>query len=514
MTSFLVLLFLAQAEAPPAEFFAPNEEVRGYITQAIEGDARHPMLDAEMEDYLAGVQRVPQEKALDDPMLQMTYWTRSSGGEPRYSIMMQQMFPWFGTLKMRGAKAQQEADSKLAMFRAGRNEIVAEIKRSYAEYWFLAERRRIALEQVDVLKSLEEVVRSRYALGIGGQEDLLRIEMEEAKLQNVYDRIAVEQGARAGKLNEALGRDAAAELPLPQAMELPPPPPPAPVVLARIRVANPMLDQLDATIESRESEIALARKKGRPNFTVGLSYTDMKDMRNEPRTGAFLDALGATQRLVQPQVLNLPPRADGQSVLERAREVSNFQKEIVAGNIDGAMDVNSLIELESAFDNQKAKDEVMVSVGMNLPIWRSKVRAGVKEAEHMKSAAMHEKRKTLVELEGAAKMAIYGIEDGYRRLKLYDETLLPKAKRTYETLQTGYATGSSDAGFLDVLTTVQTILEFDEQRAEALRDIQIAAADLEMLLGGPWAASESAPIESTAQEATPEPDPQTAKPNK
>ncbi|MCC6797195.1 MAG: TolC family protein [Candidatus Hydrogenedentes bacterium] len=505
MTSILFVMFLAQADPPPADFFAPNEEVRGYIAQAIEGDARHPMLSAAMEEYLAGVQRVPQEKALEDPMMQMTYWTRSSGGEPRYSIMMQQMFPWFGTLKMRGMKAQQEADSKLAMFRAGRNELIAEIKRSYAEYWFLAERQRITLDQVDVLKSLEEVVRSRYALGIGGQEDLLRIEMEEAKLQNVYDRIAVEQSARAGKLNEALGREVAADLPLPQAMELPPPPPPAPIVLARIRVANPMLDQLDATIASRESEIALARKKGRPNITVGLSYTDMKDMRNEPRTGPFLDALGATQRLVQPQVLNLPPRANGQSVLSRAREISEFQKEIVAGNIDGAMDVNSLIELENAFDNQKAKDEVMISVGMNLPIWRSKVRAGIKEAEHMKSAAMHEKRKTLVDLEGAAKMAIYGIEDGYRRLKLYDETLLPKSKRTYETLQTGYAAGNTDAGFLDVLTTVQTILEFDEQRAEALRDIQIAAADLELLLGGPWTASESAPLESTAEEPSPEP---------
>lgn len=504
MTSILFVLFLAQADPPLAEFFAPNEEVRGYITQAIEGDSSHPMLSAAMEEYLAGVQRVPQEKSLDDPMMQMTYWTRSSGGEPRYSIMMQQMFPWFGTLKMRGMKAQQEADSKLAMFRAGRNELIAEIKRSYAEYWFLAERQRITLDQVDVLKSLEDVVRSRYALGIGGQEDLLRIEMEEAKLQNIYDRIAVEQGARAGKLNEALGREAATELPLPQAMELPPPPPPAPIVLARIRVANPMLDQLDAMIESRESEITLARKKGRPNLTVGLSYTDMKDMRNEPRLGPFLDALGATQRLVQPQVKTLPAPADGESILDRLQEVANFREEIVAGNIDGMMDLNSLIELENAFDNQKAKDEVMISVGMNLPIWRSKVRAGVKEAEHMKSAAMHEKRKTLVELEGAAKMAIYGIEDGYRRLKLYDETLLPKSKRTYETLQTGYATGNTDAGFLDVLTTVQTILEFDEQRAEALRDIQIAAADLEFLLGGPWSASESAPLESTTEKPSPE----------
>lgn len=493
MTSIALLFLLAQPDLPPAAFYPPNDEVRGYIMQAIEGEARHPMLDAAMEEYHAGVQRVPQEKALDDPMFEATYWTRSSAGQGRYSIMMSQMFPWFGTLKTRGKKAETEANAKLATFRSIRNERIAEIKKAYVEYWFLAERTRIAVDQVKVLTSLEDVVRSRYALGIGGQEDLLRVEMEEAKLQAGYDSRTLERAARVGKLNEAMGRDVAADLPMPQAMELPPPPPPAPVVLARIRVANPVLDEFDATIESKESEVALARKKGRPNFTVGLSYTDMKDLRNEPRAGAVLDALGASSRLVQPQFLTTPILPQGTPLLDRARAVSNLQKEGLQATLDGTMDVNSLVDLENALDNQKMKDEVMISVGMNLPIWRSKVKAGIQEAKHMKSAAQHDKRKTLVALEGAAKMAIFGIEDGYRRLKLYDEKLLPQVKRTYETLEGAYASGNSEAGFLDVLTTVQTRLEFEEQRAQAIRDIHVAAADLEFLLGGPWSESDTAP---------------------
>jgi len=505
--SLALLLIVAQADAPAPEFFAPNEELRGYIVQGVEGGARHPMLDAAIEEYQAGVERVPQEKALDDPMVEATYWTRSSAGEGRYSIMMSQMFPWFGTRKARGQMAGAEADAKLAEFRSLRNERIADIKKAYVEYWFLAERTRISIEQVDVLSSLEEVVRSRYALGIGGQEDLLRIEMEQAKLQAGYDCCALERAARVGKLNEAIGREAGDDLPLPQAMVLPPMPPPTPVLLARIRVANPAIEGLDAAIEGKDTAIVLARKKGKPDVTVGVSYTDMKDLRNEPRTGAFVDALGATSRLVQPRFVQTPLLPQGATVVDRALAYSSFQKEGLATALDGTMDVNSLVELENAFDNQKMKDEVMVSVGMNVPIWRKKVKAGIEEAEHMKSAAQHDKRKTLVAFEGAAKMAVFGIEDGYRRLKLYDEKLLPQVKRTYETLEGAYAAGNAEAGFLDVLTTVQTKLEFEEQRAEAVRDIQLAAADLEFLIGGPWSANEPAAPAASDANATPEPGP-------
>ena len=276
------------------------------------------------------------------------------------------------------------------------------------------------------------------------------------------------------------------------------------------------MDKLEAIIESKEEEIALARKKGKPNFTLGLSYVDMKDVRNEPRTGALLNAAGATSRLAQPQFLQTPILTTGTTLVDRVAANADFRKTNFETNLNGAMDANSLVELENALDNAKMKDEVMVTVGMNLPIWRSKIRAGVEEAQHMKSAAQHDKRRAGVELEGAAKMAIYGIQDGYRRLKLYDEKLLPEIKRTYETIEGAYAAGNAEGGFLDVLTTLQTKLEFEEQRAEAMRDIHLAAADLEYLLGGPWAATDSGPApetkpapspEGTAQPPAPSPEP-------
>jgi len=492
MYALILTLFVAQLEVAPEEFFAPSEEVRSQILAALDGDAAHSSVAEAASKLEADWARVPQATALEDPMLEFDYFLRSSGGEGRYSVNLSQSIPWFGTRKFRGKVAESEANATDAAYKLTRLERIAEIKRAFAEYAFLDERTRIAMGQVSVLTSLGEIARSRYALGVGGQEDLLRIEMEEAKLQASYDCCALEKNALGGKLNEALGREAAPNPPFPQPMVLPPPPPPAPVVIARMRVANPMLAELEASIEAKDHEITLAKKKAWPDITVGVGYTDMKDVRAESRTGALLEAYDATLRLANPSVPMLPIAGSGATVGDRIRVLSDSRREAVEARTQGMMDLNSLVELENMLDNESMKDEVMVSAGINLPIWRKKIKAGIEEATHRKKAVEHGKRKTGVTLEGAAKMAIYGMEDGYRRLRLYDEHLLPQIKRTHETLQGAYAAGNEEGNFLDVMTTVQAMLQFEQERAQAIRDIHVAAADLELIMGGPWSSDESA----------------------
>jgi len=45
---------------------------------------------------------------------------------------------------------------------------------------------------------------------------------------------------------------------------------------------------------------------------------------------------------------------------------------------------------------------------------------------------------------------------------------------------------NAGASFLDVLESVRRLLDFDLEKAAAVRDLQNAAADLERLMGGPW----------------------------
>jgi outer membrane protein TolC len=179
--------------------------------------------------------------------------------------------------------------------------------------------------------------------------------------------------------------------------------------------------------------------------------------------------------------------------------------------LGGLMNLNRLVELENAFDNQKMRDEVMVSLEMNLPIYRRRIRAGIREARHRENSARHEKHRRTLELHAAAQMAVFGMEDARRRLNLLDSTLLPQAQQTYEALLASYASGSMEADVLDLLSSVQMLLDFELEKAQVKRDLQVAAAELEMLMGGPWAseAEQRVPAEGASGDKpaeSPEPD--------
>jgi outer membrane protein TolC len=429
--------------------------------------------------------------------------------------MLAQSFPWFGTLETRGDKARAEAEAALARLYAARNEIFSAVKTAYVDYAFLGEGIQVTESQVEILEYTENIVSSRFGLGMSAQEDLLRIQIEQTKLQDRYDGLMQFRPALAARLNEALGRQAASDPPWPEAIPLPPEAPPAPIVLARLRVNNPMLAESDHLIESMSKDVELAKKSRYPNFTVAIEYIDMKDPRNPGRTGPFLEMLDSFRMWTTPVKLDLPPAPNPsdpfvQKVGTLVSGARSLRQQTRPDTLGGLMSVNRLVEVEEAFDNAKRQDEVMVSVNVNVPIWRKRINAAIAEAKHMESAAEHEKLQRTIALEAASKMALFEMQDGLRRYNLYESTLIPQAQQTYEAVQTTYASGSADADFLDVLESVQTLLDFQLEQLEAARDLHIAAAELERILGGPWAgvnseaqiAPANEPVEKVAEDTT------------
>ncbi|MFA6244470.1 MAG: TolC family protein [Candidatus Hydrogenedentales bacterium] len=488
----LLLLLLANMAAdpqvmPPA-FYAPNDELRGYLLEAGE---KHPGLLQMHAEWLASLERVPQATSLEDPMLEFGYWLQSDAY--RYRAMLTQAFPWFGTLKTRGAQADADAEAALTRLYAERNRIFAGVKKAYFDYAYLGENVKTTESQAVLLTDMEGIEQSRYGLGLSSEADLLRIQTEQTKLQDRYDGLLQYRTALSARVNAAIGREGGEVLPWPQEMELPPPPPPAPVVLARLRVSSPELTEVDHLLESREHGITLAKKAGYPNFTVGLEFVNMKDITQPNPYGPLVDVAGVANGIsLIPQPLDLPALpGSSASPLERVQGIAGFARSLrdqtTSPIVDNLMGLNTLAKAENELDNETAKDEVMVTVGMNLPIWRKRVRASIREAQYMKEAAEHDKRRRAVSLDASARMAMFGMEDGIRRVKVLNDSLIPQAKRTYETLQSSYASGEPNATFLDVLSSVQTLLDFELEMVAAKRDLNASAADLEMILGGPWA---------------------------
>jgi len=457
--ALMVCVGVTAEEAPPVEapaFFAGNDELRDYLLEAAE---KQPGLRVLHEEWRAALERIPQARALEDPMF--TYKQFVQSDMKVFAVMFEQAFPWFGTLRLRGEKAAAEAEAAQWRMYAGRNRMFAAVKKAYFEYAYLGEQIRVAEAQIEIIDYAEAVVRAKYSLGLAAQDDLLRIQNERDMVADMRAQLLQMQPALAAKLNEALGRPLGDDIPWPQPAVFPPDPPAPPLVTAWIRLQSPELKAADSMIAGREKESDLARRMGRPEIRLGLEYERLKDepgRRGDPYMPSKLMAYYDLARTAT----GMMPFDAGDSVL---------------GIYDG------FFYREPGKD---VEDDVSISLGVSLPIWRKKVRGAVAEARHMTAAARHDKEAMARELDAEARMALFGIRDGQRRFNLYEESLIPRAKLTYESLQAAYASGAMEADFLDMLESARELLNFELERLRAVRDRQIAAAELEMLIGGPW----------------------------
>jgi outer membrane protein TolC len=454
-----VLIAAAPADVAPPEFFAGNDELRAYLVEAAENS---PELQGLYAEWKAAMARIPQAKSLDDPQLTYTQFLKSD--LTRFGVELMQMFPWFGTLKARGDQATAEADAALERLYGARNRLFEDVKTAYHDYAFLGQSIDTTHAEAKLLSDMEDNVTSRYGVGLAAEADVLRVQIEQSRLEDQYNQFLQQRASASARLAALLGREAAKELPWPKDVELPPPPPPAPVVLAQLRLKNPALTEMDRVIKGREVGIDLAKRKRYPNVTVGLGFNDMKPPEKMPA--------------------EWPSRAyvEGGTQLLRTGKVDAVG---IANDI--AMD-ETIKKISPKPDPMS--DEVMVSVGVNVPIWRKRINGGIEEAKQMEQAAVSEKRSRILTLEVEAREALFQMHDARRRYDLYTDVLIPRSRQAYESLQSKYSAGDKGTTFLDVLGGVQEVLNYELERLRARRDLMVGGARLERIMGGPWRTEE------------------------
>jgi len=453
MLGVLVIVAIGAAELEPAAFYAGNDELHAYVLEAVQNN---PEIQARHTQWLAALERIPQV-TLEDPMFSLTSFLQSD--QKRFTVELEQAFPWFGTLKARRGKAAAEAGAALARAYTARNATIAAVKTAYFDLALLGQQASLVESQTEIYNFIESTTLSRYALGLARQEDVYRVQVAKAQLEDQHTDLMQVRPTVEANLLEALGRSGVAgEIPPPQPVPLPPPPPPAPVVLARVAAANPELAAAGEEINAREYDITLARKTGYPDFSLGLGFGKMKN----------------------------PP---GQDFNRMALVNSGFALAKEAP-MRGVMPVLSDVGWDLARERLLMKDmdmedDLMVTLRVSLPIHRGRVRAAMQEAALMQRAAEQEKTATGLSLTSAARMALYNYQAAQRQYNLYQDVLLPQSQRIYENLQTGYGLGEM-ADFVDLIESVNNMLEFQIEQARATRDLHATAAELERLMGGPW----------------------------
>jgi len=138
-------------------------------------------------------------------------------------------------------------------------------------------------------------------------------------------------------------------------------------------------------------------------------------------------------------------------------------------------------EAQNRATPDSGRDPVIASVSVNLPIWFEKYQAGVDEAGLRREAARQARRDRENVLAADLKMALYGYRDAERKIDLYKNGLIPKARQTLEVSLKDLEVGLGS--FLDVIDAQRSLLEFQLAYERALADRARRLAEIEMLVG-------------------------------
>lgn len=127
-------------------------------------------------------------------------------------------------------------------------------------------------------------------------------------------------------------------------------------------------------------------------------------------------------------------------------------------------------------------DPIAIRVSMNLPIWRGSYAAQKREARRLEAAAQGQLRQRESRLRADLEQVAYELDDAGRQIALYRDTLLPRARQSFEVTQTAYRAATST--LLDVIDAERTLLAFEKAYWRATSDYGQSLADLEALCGG------------------------------
>jgi cobalt-zinc-cadmium efflux system outer membrane protein len=121
--------------------------------------------------------------------------------------------------------------------------------------------------------------------------------------------------------------------------------------------------------------------------------------------------------------------------------------------------------------------------GVNLPVWRSKLAAGVEEGTARRLAAEESVREVTASIDGDLGNLLQRIPLLEDQVDLYENVLIVQARESLQSAESAYATGT--AGALDLLDAERVLFQVRIAAARARTDLAISDAKLEGVIGAP-----------------------------
>jgi outer membrane protein TolC len=347
------------------------------------------------------------------------------------AIMVAQRLPFPGKLSSARQSAELEAAAAALRLDAVRRDVIADVRRAYFDLVFLDRSLDVLHANRTLVVTLTQVTESRYSVGRGGQQDVLRANVEAARIGE--EAVAVRESRRAAlaRLNALLDR-----------------PGDTPVLEPRVpdRIARAAVDADPPRIRFTSDELGASAAD---SPIPPLAVLQQRAARNNPALHAHGAMIGAQAARVD---------------LARRAHLPDLDVSVQYGQRPGRTDMAS----------------VMVTVP--LPVRRaSRQGQQVAEAEAELLALQAEYDEAVNALRADVAQVYAELERTRTQLALFVQSIIPQGRAALESATTAFQVDRAD--FLTVLDNETTLFNYEIAYHRALADFARSVAELERLVG-------------------------------
>lgn len=433
----------ASAQEPPrlgtpgAALRAELPDTAGLETFVAHALAAHPSVRAASERVRAARARVVPAGTWPDPML-MAGIQNLPVSDPGFGdemtmkmVGVSQTIPYPGRTRLRRDAASSEVAAAEARLRAARLELARRVRDAYYEIAYLDQALEILARNQALLADFIRITESRYGVGTGPQQDVLKAREEAAGLAAEAAALTEQRRAAQARLNETLDRFS--ESPIPP-----------------------------VRMPGRIASLAAPGSPGSVRF--------ISPALGARAAGSPLPPLLAVEEMA---VANSPELADQEAMVQAAALRVELARLEVRPDIDVSLQYGQ---------RDGMPDMVSASVAVPLPLNRRRRQdLGVTEAQAelaAAEAARHEARNQ-VRLEVAR---LYSeLERDRTQLALYVGSIIPHARASLESATAGYQVGRVD--LLALLDAQATLFNYETEYHRLLSDFAQRLAEMERVVG-------------------------------
>jgi outer membrane protein, heavy metal efflux system len=289
--SFVARLVVACLFAPLSELWGQPALTLGDVYREVR---RSPRIEAARALVRAADARIPGSKRPPDPQLQLGLMNYTVPGltpmDPlgMTQLQLMQMVPVAGKLSLAGRVSAAQAGAQ----RERTEEIVWELRseaaRVFYDLYWTDHGLVVARETMRLLQDLRRTAEAMYRVGEGRQTDVLRAQVEIARVVEDTIRMRTMRLAMVARLNALLDRAADAVVVETRLPEFPDSIPLLDSLVAAAEVGRRALRAGVKDVEAAYASATLARRELWPDVTLGIQYGQRNGESRMERMGSVM----------------------------------------------------------------------------------------------------------------------------------------------------------------------------------------------------------------------------------